>query len=127
MKFLPLTIINLCIITACTTQQDTIIKQFDNDVSLVKNAQGEVMFRSKGMADCPKKYLYSKYGRDVSNFVSGSTDEPPQHALTNVIDINSLKLNENISNQYYFEDSHHTYLVLLTICDNTVSYQDKIQ
>lgn len=55
-------------------------------------------------------FLVNEYQRNETN-------------LNQLIDVTTLKIDNIIANEYYLHDKNYRYTVILTLCDNQVSYK----
>lgn len=107
--------------TVYAQKQVTILKDFDRVLMLSRDNQTQQLyFQSKNSEPKGKcgNYWYSDFASVNVN------DEQHQVNLNQLFDIASLKLDKTINNEYYLFDNNHRYTVILTLCDNMVTYEN---
>lgn len=117
---LPLLIIISGCQTTYPTKQVTVIKQFDKSLSLSRdNKTNQFYLQSKNGE--PKGKCGNDWYSDSASF-SINDNQQTYVNLNQLMDIASLKLDKIINNEYDLSDKNHRYTVILTLCDNQVSY-----
>lgn len=117
---LPLLIIIGSCQTVYTQKQVTVIQQFDKSLSLSRdNKTNQLYLQSK---NGESKGQCSNFWYSDSASFSVSDNEQKYVNLNQLVDIASLKLDKTLNNEYHLSDKNHRYTVILTLCDNQVSY-----
>ncbi|MFW2176233.1 MULTISPECIES: hypothetical protein [unclassified Moraxella] len=122
LAYMALTVAMMGYQTNAYQQKPTMtIQQFDQFLSLSRDQKtNQLYFQSlngESKVQCGK-YWYSDYASFTHNDIQTLKN------LNDVIDIASLKLDSIEKNEYTLHDKNHQYVVILTLCDNTVSFQN---
>lgn len=117
---LPLLIIISGCQTTYPTKQVTVIKQFDKSLSLSRdNKTNQFYLQSKNGE--PKGKCGNDWYSDSASFTQN--DKQTVTHLNHLVDINTLKIDTVNQNVYTLHDKNYQYFVVLTLCDNHVSYE----
>lgn len=112
--------LNGCQTNPYQQKQTIIIKQFDKVLSLTRDTTtNQLYFQSKNGE--PKGQCGEYWYSGNANFTHNN-----QQILTNLnelIDSDSLVLDGIDQNIYRFHDKFYRYTLVMTLCDNTVSYE----